>query len=167
MRTFLDELISYPARALKLISEDIFCVGLIRNIAFANVNDKHKDDCFDKNLFTYQFIDDTVLETAAFVWAEADVPSVQNMRIKGMRLYITVACHKQFMPLSHQTFSGMLGNRRDNIVRYIDRLLNFQDVFGIGKLILRSVKTLSAPQNFTIKEIEYEVPEFNYRGGVR
>jgi len=167
MKTFLDEIVSYPARAIKLISEDTHCVGLIRNVAVSDVEDEHKDDCFDKNLFTYQYVDGTITETAAFVWAEADVPSVQNMRIKGMRLYISIACHKQFMNLSSQTFPSVMGNRRDNIVRYVDRLLNFQDVFGIGKLSLRSVKTLSAPQDFTIKELEYEIPEFNYRGGVR
>jgi hypothetical protein len=45
----------------------------------------------------------------------------------------------------------------------IDKLLNFQDIFGIGKLAIRSVKTVNAPNGFVIKEIEYEIPDFNYR----
>jgi len=67
------------------------------------------------------------------------------------------------MQLDRKVFKGVIGNRRDNLVRFIDRLLNFSDIFGIGALSLRAVRTGTLSDKFTIRELEYRVPEFNMR----
>ena len=65
------------------------------------------------------------------------------------------------MKLPRQTFKGISGNRRDNLVRYIDKVLNNSDFLGIGTLKLNAVRTLSPINGFTAREITYEVPDFN------
>jgi hypothetical protein len=67
------------------------------------------------------------------------------------------------MELDRSIFKGVIGNRRDNIIRHIDRLLNFSDIFGIGKLSLVSVKTGNLTDKFTVRQLEYKVPDFNMR----
>ena len=162
-RTFLDEIVTYPQKAVNLIGNCQKCVGLLVNKPFEGITDEDCDLAFERHLFTYQFVDSTTQVATGYVWAEVDIPSIQNQRIKDLRLYITVACHKQFMNLDRAVHPGMAGNRRDNLVCHIDKLLNFNDLFGIGKLTMKSVKTVNAPHGFVIKEIEYEIPNFNYR----
>ena len=97
----------------------------------------------------------------AYVWVEIDIPNVNNKHIKDAEIYVTVACHKQYMKLDHSIYKGMMGNRRDNITRYIDKLINNSPIFGIGNLTLKSVRTLSPYNQFIFKELTYTVPEFN------
>lgn len=165
-KTYLDEIITYPQKAVSLIGDSKECVGLLLNKAVLSITEDDCDEARERNIFTYQYVDSTTQTATAYVWAEVDVPSIQNQRIKDLRLYVTVAVHKQYMALDRKIHTGMAGNRRDNLVRYIDKLLNFKDIFGIGKLALKSVRTVNAPSGFVIKEIEYEIPDFNYRVGV-
>ena len=82
-------------------------------------------------------------------------------KIKNTKVYVTVACHKGYMPLDKKKFKGVIGNRRDNLVRYIDKVLNNSMFLGIGTLKLKSVATLQPINGFTVREITYEVPDFN------
>lgn len=160
-KTYLDQIVEFPSNVLRSISSDKYCVGLLLNKRVPDVTEDDFDEVLDNNLFNYQYVDNTTQETAAYVWAEMEVSSVQNKQIKGVRLYVTVACHKQYMKLSGSTFSGIMGNRRDNLVRYIDKLLNNSSSYGIGALSLVSVKTLSSIGDFTVRELTYAVPDFN------
>ena len=87
--------------------------------------------------------------------AKSPTPTMQNMK-----LYVTVICHKQFMKVDATKFKGMIGNRRDNLVRYVDKLLNGSDIFGIGALTLENAHTVAAPTGFTARELTYTVPDF-------
>jgi len=51
-------------------------------------------------------------------------------------------------------FPGVVGNRRENLARHIDSVLNFSDIFGIGELSLHSIKTGNLTTGFTVKELE-------------
>ena len=128
------------------------------------VTEDDVDDAFDRFIYDYSYVDDTITESAAFICVEAEVPYVQNRQIKNMRIYVTVACHKRFMEIDTDIIGGTAGNRRDNLIRYIDKELNDSDIFGIGRLSLKSVKTLSSTnQDFSVRELCYDVPDFNLR----
>jgi len=162
-KTYLDELVEYPAKVIQKIASDKNCVGLLVNKAFATITEDDSDKVLDDFVFDFQYVDKTTQETAAYIWAELEIPDILTRQIKNTKLYVTVACHKQFMKLDHKVFPGVMGNRRDNLVRYIDKLLNFSDIFGIGPLALCSVQTIASPNEFTVKELEYTVPDFNMR----
>ena len=165
-KSYLDQLVEYPALAIRKICEDSTCVGLIVNKSPDDVTYEDQDRVLDKNLFDYQDVDNTVQTTEAFIWAEIDIPDVQNRTVKNCELYITVSCHKNYMKLDPSSFPGFMGNRRDNLVRYIDKLLNNACGFGIGTLKLKSIKTLTNNNGFTAREMTYEVPDFNITGNV-
>lgn len=160
-KTYLDQLVEYPAKIIKTISEDKYCVGLLLNKPFEETTENDYDKALENYIFDYQYVDDTTQESAAYIWVDADVSHVDNMRIKGMRVYVTVACHKSFMKLDSGKFKGVIGNRKDNLVRYVDRLLNGKNLFGIGVLKLESVRVISPINGFTLREITYSIPDFN------
>ena len=84
--------------------------------------------------------------------------------MQDFKLFVTVICHKGFMELDPRKHTGVIGNRRDNLVRKIDLLLNGSDIFGIGKLSLVSVRTAPSPVGFTTRELTYKVSDFKDKG---
>ena len=166
-KTHLDELIEYPNKAMQKICESKECIALLLNKSINSITDDDVDKALDEFIYDYQYIDDTTSESSAFIWVEADVPSVSNKHIKNTKIYITIACSKDYMALNRKTFPGMSGNRRDNITRYIDKIMNGSDVFGIGELRLNSVVTMnSSNPKFTARQLTYVVPDFNRKEGL-
>ncbi len=160
--TYLDEIVRYPNEAIRLIGEDKYCAGLLVNKAFDEVTDDDKDLAYGR-MFDYEFVTSTTTESLAYIFCEIDIPRVKNKTIKDIELYVTVACHKDYMHLDRKVFRGIIGNRRDNLVRFIDKLLNFSDVFGIGDLSLQRVNTGTLSDKFTARRLTYTVPDFNNR----
>lgn len=160
-KTYLDQLVDYPAEIMKRISEDKYCVGFLVNKNFDEVLEEDSDIVLDGHIFDYQYVDDTTTETAAYIWIEMDVNDVSNRQIKDVRAYVTVACHKNFMKLNSSTYRGVKGNRRDNLVRYIDRLLSDSMFMGIGRLKLKNVRTMTPINRFSVREMTYIIPDFN------
>ena len=148
VNTHLDQIVEYPAKVMNIISQSNECVGLLVNKSFGDVNEDDIDIALDKYITNY----------------EAEVDRVENQQIKDMKLYVTVACHKEFMKLKSSVFKGVIGNRRDNLTRFIDNLLNGAIIMGIGSLKLESVRTRTPINNFTMRELCYSIPDFNKSG---
>ena len=164
-KTHIDELVDYPAKVILKLANDKNCLSLLKNKI--DISEEDIDDALINNIFDYEYVDKTTTSAEAYIWVEADVPYVSNKTIKGMAIYVTIACHKQFMKLDNRIFKGLMGNRRDNIARFVDLILNDNFDFGIGKLSLKSVKTLSSSNsNFTMRELAYAVPDFNIKENI-
>ena len=161
--TFLDELIEYPVKALHRIGTNPTVAQLLTDNPEIDMESEEADDIFDRFLFDYIYVDGTTTEAAAYICVEAETGGSPTSTMKNMKLYITVICHKQFMKVDPTKFKGMIGNRRDNLVRYIDKLLNGSDFFGIGALKLENAHTGAAPTGFTARELTYTVPDFNHK----
>lgn len=162
-RTNLDGLVEYPVKTLYKIGQCPGVVQLLTDNPEVDMDSDAADDVFDKYLFDYGYVDSTTEEAAAYICVEADCMGASNMAIQGMRLYVTVYCHKNYMDVDTSKFRGAAGNRRDNLVRLVDNELNGSDIFGIGELKLDSARVVPAPTGFTARELTYSVPEFRYR----
>lgn len=160
-KTYLDQIVDYPSLVIQKISSDKYCVGLLLNKAFDSVDENDCDEALERHIFDYQYVDETTQTSTAYIWVEMEVNDVSNTQIKNNRLYVTVSCHKEYMELDHKIFKGLSGSRRDNLTRYIDKLLNRAGGFGIGNLSLLSVRTLSPVNGFVGRELTYEMPDFN------
>lgn len=157
--TFLDELVEYPVKALHKIGTDQTVAQLLTDNPDIDMESDEADKIFDKYLFDYIYVDGTTTETAAYICVEAEVIKAPTTTMQNMKLYVTIICHKQFMKVDATKFKGMIGNRRDNLVRYVDKLLNSSDAFGIGRLSLEGARTVPAPTGFSARELTYSVPE--------
>lgn len=154
----------YPVKALHEIGTDEMVVRLLTNNPSVDMDSDEADAVFDRYLFDYGYVDGTTEESEAYVCVEAEVSGVSSPTIKDMKLYVTVFCHKKFMKIDAAKFRGMIGNRRDNLVRYVDKLLNGSEIFGIGRLKLEYARTIPAPTGFTARELSYSVHEFRDKG---
>lgn len=161
--TFLDELVEYPVKALHRIGTDSMVAQLLTDNPAIDMESDEAYDIFDKFLFDYIYVDGTTTEAAAYICVEAETVKAPTPTMQNMKLYVTIICHKQFMKVDSIKFKGMIGNRRDNLVRYVDKLLNGSDIFGIGKLALEHAHTVPAPTGFTARELTYTVPEIRKR----
>lgn len=159
-KSMIDQLVEYPAKAIHKIGTDKTVAALLTNDPDIDMSSDEADDIFDKYLYDYGYVDDSATESRAYICVEAEATKSITSAVQNVKLYVTVVCHKRFMSIDPAKFPGMIGNRRDNIVRYADRLLNGSDIFGIGKLQLESVKTMSAPVGYTARELTYRVADF-------
>jgi len=167
-KTFLDPVIDYPALALRAIGTNETVAKLLTNNPNLDMESDEADDVFDKYLYDYAYVDDTTTESEAYICAEVEVsiPKGANKQsFFNSVLYITIVCHRNYMKLDPTLFPGIGGNRRDNLVRFCDDVINGSDLFGVGKLTLKSVRSLSAPVGFSIRELVYEVPSFKFYSG--
>lgn len=162
--TYLDEFVEYPVKALHVIGTDNTVVSLLTNNPQIDMDSDEADSVFERYLFDYGYVDGTTGESEAYICVEAEVSSVPTPTIKDMKVYVTVFCHKQYMKIDTSKFKGMIGNRRDNLVRYVDKLLNGSEMFGIGQLKLDYARTIPAPIGFTARELSYTVHEFKNKG---
>ena len=101
-KTFLDDLVECPAKALHMIGTDPTVVQLLTDNPNVDMQSDEADEVFDKFLF-------------------------------------------------------------DILVRYVDKLLNGSDIFGVGSLTLASAKTVPAPFGFSAREMTYYVSDFHPR----
>ena len=159
-RTQLDVLAEYPVKALQKIGTDKTVVSLLTNDPNIDMSSDEADEIFDKYLFDYRFVDGTTEEAEAYICCEVDMPRKPTVTMKSLKVYVTVICHKSFMKIDTSKFTGMIGNRRENIVRYVDKLLNGSEIFGIGKLSLETALIVPAPAGFTARELTYSISEF-------
>lgn len=166
-KTFLDELVEYPAKAIRQLGQTKDIVSLLTDNASIDMDSNEADGVFDKYLFDYGYVDNTTTEARAYVCVEAELMKTPTQTIQDLRLFVTVICHKEYMKLDHKRFVGIIGNRRDNIVREIDKVLNGSEMFGIGVLSLDSVRTVSSPTGFTAREITYSISDFRNKGVTR
>lgn len=166
-KTFLDELVEYPAKVIQKIGTTKNIVALLADDASIDMDSDEADDVFDKYLFDYGYVDSTTTEARAFVCVEAELLRTPTPTVQDLRLYVTIICHKNYMKIDPSRFTGVIGNRRDNLVRNIDIVLNGSDIFGIGLLTLDSVKTVSSPTGFTARELTYKIADFKNKGVAR
>lgn len=161
--TPLDRLVEYPVKALHCIGTDPTVAQLLTDNPNINMESEEADDIFDRYLYDYIYVDGTTQEAEAYICVEAETSNSPTPTIQNMKLYVTIFCHKQFMKINPAKFKGMIGNRRDNLVRYVDNLLNGSDIFGIGALTLENAHTVAAPTGFTARELTYTIPNIRHK----
>ena len=158
-KTDIDELVNYSYTAKTLILNNDEIMGLIAN----DPNyDPDGDDAeqFEERVKDHDYVDETALTSGAYVCIETEMVSLDSHSMKTMYLYVNIVCQKNYMELERSQWKGYKGNRRDNIARLINNLLNENPNFGVGDLRLISATLGSVPSGFTSRILTYKVPAF-------
>ena len=147
-------------RAKRTIRNALFddrdVVALIVN--YQNVQPETAEyDKAQRFVMDYRYVDETVQQAAAWVMVETECDASSGT-MKDLYVYIEVLCSKQYMELDG--WRGVSGNRRDNLLIQVDRVVNGMKNVGIGKINLEDVRVVSAPNGFTSIVATYVVPDF-------
>jgi hypothetical protein len=160
----MDDIVDFPIEIIKLLSQDqIICAFLLDNPDVDIINDEV--DLIGKQIFDYNYIQGTQTNSLSYIFVEATILESTNEKTKTLRIWITVASSKTNMDLNPSKFIGIAGNRRDNLIRRIDKLIRDTDKLGIGRLQLAQRNPLSfvsvGNENYTAKQLVYDIPNFS------
>lgn len=164
-KTFLDVLVEYPAIAMQKIGGNQKVVEFLTNIKDIDMSGDEAAEVYAKNLFDFGFVPQTVDEASAYICVETNMIKAPTPTMQNMRMYVTVVCHNNFMGIDTSVFKGIIGNRRDNLARCVDKVLNGSEVFGIGQLKLESAMVVAAPAGFSARELTYSISDFKKKVG--
>lgn len=159
VQTNLDELIDYKFNVITAISNSKDVVGLMVDKPDPDVYGPDGDEA-RRHMFDYDYVDNTQLEAGSYIMIDCDMVSAPTGTIKWLEVYVQVMVSKSIMELDHKKFSGMIGNRLDNLIRQIDLLINGSRDYGIGQLQLVGVRTARVPSSFSSKLMTYRTPDF-------
>lgn len=160
-KSHLDDLIDYKEKAIRSISESQKVLSLISNNPNIVVGSDEAENIITNNIFTFDYAPTTQQISTAIILIDSDMVRGTSPTMKRIELYVQVVVYKDFMNLQGQHFVGLKGNRRDNIVRFVDLLLSDKD-YGIGKLDLESAITANVPSDFTSKLLTYSTSDFRF-----
>lgn len=115
---------------------------------------------FRNHVKSHLFIDDTIEETASFIFYDVYFPYLDS-NIKNCRIVMYAICHRDILDNYYK--DGYYGNRADVLTQMIeDALINDNDVstsFGIGKLALDSVEVYNSRKMYGCI-LTFNVPNF-------
>ncbi len=161
VQTHLDEIISYKDKIIKEIGLSKEVVGLLLDNPNINMESDEAYSVFDNNLYNYNYIDETQTSARSLIMVDIEIPAILTGTIKDIYIYVQIAVPKETMVLDTSKFAGIKGNRKDNLLRQVDLILNNQSGFGIGKLFLQSVTVASCPSKYTSSLLTYSIPSFS------
>ena len=159
VKTHLDEIIAYKETIKDMVAQSQIVLALLSNDENIEVDSNEAVDVMDQSFFDYNYIDSTQTSIVPLIMVDVEIPSVPTGTIKDMYVFVQVAVPKTQMILDTMKFA-VKGNRKDNLLRQIDLLLNNSQEFGIGKLKLESVNVASVPDKYTSTLLTYSIYDF-------
>ena len=160
-KTNMDEIVTYPQKVLKLLSQNKTFVSLLTNIPNANIEDADVETEWDFCTNDFNYVEGIIIGTKSFCCIDTEVDVVSD-EIKEVIISILIGVHKSCMSLKGLGFTGIMGNRRDNLIRELDYSLRNARDFGIGKVTLNGrISPIDiGSKEFVCKLIEYKVSNF-------
>lgn len=147
---YLSELTEYKRRIANLIVNDEMLVELISG-------EKGKAlpaaDLIGKNVFLYDYVDDTLKDARTLVCLEIDEQDYTSPTARDFELHVYVCVHKSQMNFIDEDGRGQI--RRDLIASRIDYLLNNRTDLGFQKVKpLRGYRIIFS-SDFRTKDMVY------------
>lgn len=163
--TYVDQIIEYKEKVIDLLGNCPEIVALILDDPDVDMESDEAAEVFEKYLWDYQYVDETVQTAKAYIMVEAARTGDNNSTIQDFSLFVEIAASSEYVKLDHKKFVGMSGNRIDNLARFVDHCLNGSRDFGIGKLKPKDIRPVSTPKNFRGIMLTYSPVDFGRNTG--
>lgn len=159
-KTYLDDIIEFKYAVIKSITSSKKVMGLLLNDPNIDLDGDDALDALKNNIFDFDYVDRTIQRSDAFIMVDTEMVKPSSGSMNVWHVYIQIVSEKGYNALDKKIFKGVKGNRKDNIAREVDLLLNGRDDFGIGKLTLKSVSPSTVPESFTSTLLTYVISDF-------
>lgn len=161
----LEELGEYKHRLACLLAKD----KDILNILLGDISDDMDTDEMllgnsedsPGHIFEFEYVPEINEKTDTFLCMETVLAKASTDATYTVYLYVFPYCHKKIM----QTYKvpGLAGTRADILAVYVDRILNGNRDFGIGRVRLISNDVYKPINNYYGRCVVYEIVDFNRR----
>lgn len=158
-KTYIDELIDFKENVILALADSQEVLGLLADDPDIDTDGDEADKLLDRNIFDYDYVAETVKRSDAYIMVETEMDQPTSGTMNHWFVYVQVVCYKDYVKLDKKKFKGVKGNRRDNLVREIDMLLNGSRDYGVGKLTLLHVGPASVPEEFSSTMLTYEITD--------
>lgn len=155
----IDEIVDYSYKIRSMIINNQEIMALVSD----DVNydpDGDMAETFESHIHDHYYNDETGLSAGAYVLIDTDIMELTSPTMKNIYVYVAVVCTKGFMDIDPKRFKGVKGNRRDNIARLINNMIDNSLEFGIGDMQLINARLGSVPTGYTSRILTYEVPNY-------
>lgn len=122
-----------------------------------------EDSC--GHIYEYEYVDDTNETTDTYLCIETVMVKAPTDTAYRVYLYVFAYCHKKIMQSYKK--KGRVGTRVDILAENVDRLLNGNKDFGIGRLRLVSNDVYKPNNSYYGRFLCYEAVDFNRKMGAR
>lgn len=147
-KTYVDQIIDYKENVIRALGQCPEIVALMLDDPNVDLESDAARSVFNKYLWDYQYVDDTVQEAGVYIMVEAAQTGNNGNTISDYSLFVEVSVSKSFIDLDHSKFVGMNGNRLDNVVRFVDKVLQGSRDYGIGELHVNDIRPVSTVKQF-------------------
>lgn len=160
-KTYLDEIVNYPAKVIQELSKNQNFVSLLVDIPNADINEEEVETLWDNCMHDYDYVDGIIQDGTAFCCIDTRIVR-DSATIKFVDISVVIGIPHSKMSLAKTGFTGIRGNRRDNLIRELDYTLRDSRAFGIGGLApYGAIETVSiAGKEFACKRAVYRSSDF-------
>ena len=173
---YLDELTKFEREVFRLITSDEKLMravtntdkknSLIQSLPLTNGQKSLPKDFMYKNLFPYPWIG-TNMEEEKKAYITLDVMNLSSASdyYKEMSIAIYVFCHQDVIQMLDE--ENEIVNRINYILQRIERLMNQNPDFGIGKLKFRGLRSERISLQIPGRFIVYSTMDYDRKAGPR
>ena len=157
----IDEIIDYTGEAIRRICASQAVLALIADDPALDLSSSGAAQ-WKEHIYDYNGPDTASAQQAAYVIAQTEVVKNSSGTFKELSVSLQILCAKSYMRLDSSKFAAD-GNRRDNIARQIDLLLNGSTAFGVWRMELTSAviaDEAKTPEGFTARTLKYRVVNY-------
>lgn len=163
----LQELGEYKHKLASLFAKDPDILSvMLGNISEDTDTDEllfGKDNDSPGHIYEFEYVPDINETTDSFLCMETVVARAPTDTAYRVYLYVFPFCHKKIMQTCK--VPGLPGTKADIMAVYVDRILNGNRDFGIGRVRLISNEVYKPTLNYYGRCITYEIVDFNRKVG--
>lgn len=159
--TYIDELIDFKNTAVRKLGNSQEVVGLILDKPDIDMESDEALAVVGRDILDHSYCDDTLVEVRALIFVEAAVIKNVTTQMRRDEIDVHIIVDRQYMPLDPAKFKGVRGNRRDNLARQVNQLLQESDDFGIGSLTLIDCEPFVVPKGYSGLILRYRTADFD------
>lgn len=159
--TYIDELIDFKNTAVKKLGRSQEVVGLILDDPNIDMDSDEAIAVVGRDILDHSYCDDTLIDVRALIFVEAAVIKNTTTQMRRDEIDIHIIVDRQYMALDPQRYKGVRGNRRDNLARQVNQLLQESNDFGVGLLTLMTCEPFVVPKNYSGLLLRYRTEDFD------
>lgn len=159
-KTYLDDLIGYKHRIIYDLASSSDVVGLLLDDPNVNMDSDAAYEVVGNSIYDFDYVDKSIQRNDAYIMVETEMANPTSGSMAKWWLYVQIVCSKEYNPLDPKKFKGVVGNRRDNLAKQVDLLINGRDDLGIGHIELSNAGPATVPDTFTSILLTYEIHDF-------